>query len=776
MRKLFLLLFIGFLPLVLHAQTAKAIWCAGNTTLYFTYDTNTYAAGGTYNGQAITNVYTLPFSSTYAPWNSISSSITNVTVASNFSSFKPTSLAYWFYGLTNLTTATGLNYINTSNVWSMGYMFYNCSSLTSVDGLINWDTSSVTYMANMFYKCSSLTSLDGLSNWNTSNVTNMSEMFSSCSSLTSLEPLRNWNTGSVTNMGSMFSSCRSLTSLEPLSNWNTGNNTSMFSMFWGCSSLTSLVGLSTWNTGKVTDMASAFTQCSSLTSLDGLGNWDTSNVTSMGYLFYDCTRLTSVEVLSNWNTGKVTDMSWMFETCQSLTSLVPLSNWDTSQVTNMSGMFSKCFFTSFDDISNWDTSNVTNMSEMFKKCNRLASLDGISNWDTSNVTNMSEMFSGCFGLALVDWSSWDTGKVTNMYRMFYDCNKLKGITFGENFNMNKVTSSDNMFQNCSKLRYIDFYNSDYETSGSGMQFPLNTVNRSSGTFKGVPATTVIYMPHGNSYGTEVTNVRNVVYPNNGNDNDLRCHDYYSADKVDIEFPLDFKTNEAVYTRAMSNSYGSVVLPYAFTTNDNIQAYTLDAEHTETMYFKDIATVPAHTPFAFKKLASGSTADFTIADSNNNFGITVRATHSTNATEDTWTGSKGAPYEDVSNINMGAGSNVTGWSTKGYYITESVPDFDGAFYIASDRFYKANGALWMNPHRVTFHGAWTLGGSNNAKSYAIGTGSNLLETAIEAADLRKTEREADAIYDMQGRKVEKLQHGMNIVRMSDGTVRKVIKSL
>ena len=856
MRKLFLLLFIGFLPLVLHAQTAKAIWCAGNTTLYFTYDTNTYAAGGNYNGQTITNVYTVNvadgYNSTSIPWYSIRTSITNVTVASNFYSFKPISLSYWFNGCTNLTTTTGLNYINTSEVRSMGYTFYDCRKVTLLEGLSNWNTSNVSTMANMFGYCSALTSLDGLNNWDTSNVSNISYMFYYCSNISSLEPLRNWDTSRVTDMGTLFYECRKVTSLEPLnswntgsvtnlswafarcslnsleglSNWNTSNVTNMSYMFQLVSSLTSLEPLSGWNTSNVTTMVDMFNQCTGITSLEPLRNWDTGNVTNTSYMFEECNNISSLDPLRNWNTSKVTNMRSMFESCSKFNSLVPLQDWDTSNVTNMastfrdcssissleplrnwntskvtdmSSTFQACFCSSLEPLSGWNTSNVTtmrrmfyecyyvtsleplknwstgkvtNMESMFEYCNRLTSLEPLSGWNTSNVTTMKNMFSYCSALTSADLSGWNTNKVTDMTMMFYRCANLPHITFGENFNMNKVTSSNNMFQSCSKLRYIDFYNCNYATSGSGLQFPLNTVNRSSGTFNGVPATTVIFLPKGDGVVTDVTNV---VYSYNGNDNDLRCHDYYSADKVDIEFPLDFKTNEAVYTRAMSNSYGSVVLPYAFTTNDNIQAYTLDAEHTETMYFKDIATVPAHTPFAFKKLASGSTADFTMTDSNNNFGITVRATHSTNATEDTWTDSKGAPYVDVSNINMGAGSNVTGWSTKGYYVNETVSDYDGAFYIASDRFYKANGALTMYPHRVTFHGAWTLGGSNNAKSYAIGTGSNLLETAIEAADLRKTEREADAIYDMQGRKVEKLQHGLNIVRMSDGTVRKVISN-
>lgn len=59
-RKLFFiiaLLLTTAATMLAQTPTPKAIWCAGNTTLYFTYDTETYAAGGTYDGQRITKVY-----------------------------------------------------------------------------------------------------------------------------------------------------------------------------------------------------------------------------------------------------------------------------------------------------------------------------------------------------------------------------------------------------------------------------------------------------------------------------------------------------------------------------------------------------------------------------------------------------------------------------------------------------------------------------------------------------------------------------------------------
>ena len=839
---------------VVNAQTAKAIWCAGNTTLYFTFDDATYAAEGTYDGQTITNVWEIPVngynSDRSVPWYKYgdniwgSEGITRVVIDENFFGFKPISLAYWFNSCDKVTTITGLNYINTSQATTLKNLFKSCSSLTSIDGVNNWDTSNVTDMSGVLNSCSKLTSIDAVRGWNTSNVTDMGSAIGSCSQLSSLDAISGWNTSNVTNMSNTFSnlkvssldavrgwntsnvtnmkntffSCSNITTLDGLENWDTGNVTDMSMTFDNCKKITKLDALSNWDTGKVTTLKSTFDDCEQLKSLAGLENWDTKNVTTLEGTFSSCSSLTSLAALSRWDIGKVTTLNSTFAFCETLKSLVGLENWNTSNVTDMSNTFYNCSavtsveplsewktgnvktlyqtfrwlynleslhglenwntenvtslnstflrcekLKSLEPIRNWNTSNVTGMSGTFQSCSKLESLEPIYNWNTSNNTSLNGTFKWCSSLTLVDLSGWDASKVTQVAGMFYGCSKLRGLTFGENFTLNKVDFSRTWYYeemlSSSKLRYIDFYNCNYATSGDGLTFALNAVDRSSGVFKGVPETTVIYLPKGNG---EVTDVRNVVYSYNGDKNDLRCPNYYSIDevkflsntkyKVDIELPRAFKTNKAEYTRTMSTEYGSVILPYDFTTNSNIQAYTLDEEHKTYMYFKDTETVPAHTPFAFKKLGD---ADFTMTDATGGFGITVNATHTTSAAEG------GEPYTHSENLG--------GWTTKGYYVNETVANDGSTFYIAGDTFYKADGDLTLYPHRVTFHGAWekpTAAGAKEIKWFDNET------TAIDAAETRMAEK--NEIYDAQGRRLNTLTRGLNIIRMSDGTTRKVIR--
>ena len=409
--------------------------------------------------------------------------------------------------------------------------------------------------------------------------------------------------------------------------------------------------------------------------------------------------------------------------------------------------------TTIDFQNSFQNFTPTNLSCWFGKSNNVTEVKGGSNLNTASVTNMSQTFLGCSGLTELDVSNWNTARVTNMKFTFYNCSGLTSLTFGSGFNTESISYTSNvssMFSNDNRLRYIDFY--------ASTDVDAITSSNYSSMFSNIPATTVVYLPAGSS---EVTSQQNVVYTDG---TELKCPKYYSMDKVDIEFPRTFKTNTAEYTRTMSNTYGSVVLPYAFTSNDDIQAYTLQSEKSGAMYFVDEETVPAHTPFAFKKLGN---ADFTMTDESGNFGIIV------NATRDT----QDSPYTSDYTVDITGKSTTYTWGTKGYYVQQEVSDYSDAFYIASDKFYRADGTLTMYPHRVTFHGAWQLGNgssSNSARFYEITTGEHEIATAIEAAEVRKTEREAAAIYDAQGRRHQQLQHGMNIIRMQDGTIRKVVK--
>lgn len=89
-----------------------------------------------------------------------------------------------FASLTDLTTITGLEKLDTSQTTSMSNMFRMLWNLKSgLEGVTNWDTSQVTNMNSMFYGInliatdSEVTTNLNLSGWDTRKVTDFGDMF-----------------------------------------------------------------------------------------------------------------------------------------------------------------------------------------------------------------------------------------------------------------------------------------------------------------------------------------------------------------------------------------------------------------------------------------------------------------------------------------------------------------------------------------------------------------------------------------------------------------------
>ena len=341
-------------------MTPYAIWCEGNTTLYFINSNETYAVDGSYDGQTITNIWSGDEVTNYGDrpqWTAVvGMNCTKVVFDQSFREVKLTSLKRWFARLFNPALQfEGLENLNTSEVTDMSYMFETANRLKNID-LSSFNTGKVTTMKGMFKDCLALTTID-LSSFNTENVTDMSQMFYYCDDLTSLD-------------------------------------------------------LSHFNTQKVTDMTEMFYKCQALTDLD-LRSFNTENVTSMYYMFFDCEVLSNLNV-SSFNTKNVTDMTYMFAICKKLTSL-DLSHFDTGKVTRMNGMFGDCKTLSYLDLSNFKTDKVENMNSMFSGCNNLKTIFCNNDWNTENVTDANSMFNGCTSLVGGNGTAYDAEHIDKEY-------------------------------------------------------------------------------------------------------------------------------------------------------------------------------------------------------------------------------------------------------------------------------------------------------------------------------------------------------------------------
>ena len=271
MKRFFILLVTMTACMAAWAAEPYAVYTQSSNTLTFYYGTKPSGAFGLNSGINDPEWYNY---GTYA-------AVERVVFDPSFAQARPTTTACWFYDMENLTSITGLNYLNTSEVTSMLGMFWDCKNLTSLD-LSSFNTAKVTDMYHMFYYCSKLTSLD-LSSFNTSNVTIMSHMFSGCENLTSLD-LSSFNTANVTDMGFMFSECENLTSLD-LSSFNTANVTNMKNMFENCDELKTITVGSTWSTEAVTISTDMFANCFKI--VGGAGTTYSSSYTDASYAHID---------------------------------------------------------------------------------------------------------------------------------------------------------------------------------------------------------------------------------------------------------------------------------------------------------------------------------------------------------------------------------------------------------------------------------------------------------------------------------------------------------
>lgn len=154
--------------------------------------------------------YDLPTGSNAPGWSdsSVAGNITSVVFDPSFANARPQSTYRWFRNMSNITTLTGLENLNTSQVTVMSEMFYGCTQLESLD-LSGWNTFNATGMSGIFRGCSALTNLD-LTNWDTHRVTDMSNMFRECSALKTIYVGSNWSTQAITNSSNMFTNCTQL--------------------------------------------------------------------------------------------------------------------------------------------------------------------------------------------------------------------------------------------------------------------------------------------------------------------------------------------------------------------------------------------------------------------------------------------------------------------------------------------------------------------------------------------------------------------------------------
>ena len=734
----------------------------------------------------------------------------------NFNTAKVDFMIHMFYGCSALKSLDLTNF-NTAKVTYMNNMFEGCSALTTIYASDKFVTDNVSNGSDMFTGCKSLkdysdsktdhtyANCGGTDGYFTPGGCGYAEFDNATGTLTFCYKGVKPECAYDLNVGGSDPEWKTLgTNVNKVvfnASFANARPTSCYYWFCGCSKLTDIEGIENLNTENVTNMNSMFDRCSALTSLD-LTNFNTAKVSDMSYMFMGCSALTTIFVSDKFVTDRVTDGRDMFHMCINLIGAIEYdgsksdhtyANYDNgyfspeggfhayAEFNNATGTltFSRglskpagaydlnvgnntpewstqkedinkvvfdasfanarqtsCYkwfdmctsLTEIEGIENLNTEKVTNMGSMFSGCHVLNPLD-VSNFDTQNVEDMSCMFSNCEGLNSLDLSKFDTQKVTNMNSMFWNSSALTTIYVSDKFVTTKVSSGSEMFKDCTSLKgAID----KYEDSKTDKTY----ANYKTGYFTKLVG----------KNGEEMIGAAGET---------LAAENLILEDGKDFVAYEPFAAKDASYCRDIpkGSTWGTLCLPFEVSlANQNFRAFKLLSadDATETVELEEIETsIAAGTPVIIKMKDGANSLSISEADK--------------------------AIAKDVQASETANGN----YQLQGIY-TQKVFDKD-----ADNNCYIVKGNKLMNPAKLLENSSTTQVGSKPFRAYMVGNttasaaGARMFSIAIgggtTAIDSLNTIADDKAVYyDLQGKRLNAPQKGINIVKRGGKTMKVIIK--
>ena len=687
------------------------------------------------------NEYALNSGKNRPKWETPGDQINLVVFEASFANARPTSCYAWFQNFYKLKQIEGIENLNTENVKDMSDMFSGCSGLISLD-VTHFNTENVTRMSGMFSGCSGLISLD-VTHFNTENVTSMSGMFDDCSGLISLD-VTNFNTANVTSMSGMFYGCNKLKEIYVSDKFVTDDVISSEYMFMACSSLSGDID---WTSDKPSDKTYAKTdggyfrdkaydnrpwvkfadgtltfRCGYKKTL-GENEYELNSGENLPKWFTYASKISKVVFEASFANARPTNCYAWFVNFKNLTQIEGIENLNTENVTSMRNMFDGCSSLTSLDVTNFNTAKVTDMRYMFCGCSKLTSLD-VTKFNTEKVTDMSYMFYNCKALTSLDVTNFNSENVTNMSFMFSGCSTLTTIYVNDKFVIDKVTNGYCMFDNCTNLK-------DYAPSKKNH----NYANYKTGYFT-------------------------KLVGKNGDEKIGAAGKTLTTDNLVLDDGKDFVAYEpftakaASYNRTINagTKWATLCLPFEVSlANQNFRAFKLLSadDVTETVELEEIKTsIAAGTPVIIKMKDGATQLSISEADK--------------------------AIAKDVQTSETAYGN----YQLQGLYTQKMFSkDTDNNCYIVK-------GSKLMNPAKLLdtsteFVGskpfrAYMVDNSSapaaGARMFSISVGGST--TAIE--QLESTADSKAEYYDLQGRRLQDLQKGINIVKRGGKTMKVIIK--
>ena len=687
------------------------------------------------------NEYELNSGKILPKWYNDNTNTNLVVFDASFANARPTNCYAWFLGFNKLKQIEGIENLNTENVTNMACMFQGCSSLTSLD-VTHFNTGNVTSIYHMFTLCSNLAELD-VTHFNTEKVTDMFGMFSSCKGLISLD-VTNFNTVNVKEMSYMFYKCYKLKEIYVSDKFVTDAVISSDNMFSGCNSLSGDIDWSDKAVDKTyakTDGGyfrdKAYDNRPWVKYADGTLTFRCGYKKTLGENEY---ALNSGENLPKWyvnntNTNLVVfDASFAnarptscyawFRHSKNLTQIAGIENLNTANVTNMREMFNGCSNLVKLDVTNFNTAKVTTMLGMFYDCSNLTELD-VTHFNTAKVTTMFGMFGGCSNLAELDVTHFNTANVTNMVDMFYACKSLTTIYVSDKFVINN--ESYDLFSGCIKLK-------------GAIKYTEGKVNYRSANYT-------------TGYFTKLVG-------KNGDEKIGAAGETLATENLALDDNKDFVAYEPFAAKAASYSrpvkegttWATLCLPFEVSLqNQNFRAFNLLSANdvTGTVELEEIeGSIAAGTPVIIKMKDGATKLNFTVADK--------------------------AIAKDVQTAETANGN----YQLQGLYTQKMFSkDTDNNCYIVK-------GDKLMNPAKLLGTATESVGSKpfraymvDNSSASAAGARMFCISVGGSTTAIEQLETTADSkaeYYDLQGRRLQNLQKGVNIVKRGGKTMKVIIK--
>ena len=392
-------------------------------------------------------------------------------------------------------------------------------------------------------------------------------------------------------------------------------------------------------------------------------------------------------------------------------------------------MFYGCSQLTSLDVTHFNTANVFAMISMFSGCSSLTSLD-VTHLNTANVLAMNDMFSGCSSLTSLDVSHFNTKNVEYIMNIFKGCSALTTIYASDKFVMDKAyKESVDMFKDCTNLKgaitEYDESKTDYHFANYKTGYFTKLVGKNGDEKIGAAGETLV--------------TDNLVLDD---DKDFVAYEPFAA-------------KAASYSRKMKEgtTWATLCLPFEVSlANQNFRAFKLLSadDVTGTVELEEIeGSIAAGTPVIIK-MKDGAT-ELKFSEVNKEIANEVKTAETANGN----------------------------YQLQGLYTQKMFSkDTDNNCFIVK-------GSKLMNPAKLLDKTTTESVGSKPFRAYMVdnssapAAGARMFSISVGGSTtaIEQLETTADSkaeYYDLQGRRLQDLQKGINIVKRGGKTMKVIIK--